>query len=231
MSATSSWEPLHTTIAISISQRKVTFCLPCLLSRWWRARAAGKTRETEDSRITNVSVPSRRWIHSWKTDGLIAVGGHSEARFKSDAMASRAAALRLKAKSRGTYSQPSTHQCKGFAQCCDKSPSRGSMDSSEQRACSSIKQMGALLSSSNSSVEENHQLRKNVRLLPFSPCEVAPAARRSSQCFERLKYEDNSSSQKAKIQKQKHKDHNLQSSSVRRKIIGKGVQNQSDQIC
>ena len=28
VSATSSWEPLHTTIAISISQRKETFCLP-----------------------------------------------------------------------------------------------------------------------------------------------------------------------------------------------------------
>lgn len=68
----------------------------------------------------------------------------------------------------------------------------------EQAPNSSIQKhtVAALLSSSSTSLEEN-QLNDNKknkqRLLPVSPCEVAPSKRAAeAQCFESLEYEDNS---------------------------------------
>lgn len=66
---------------------------------------------------------------------------------------------------------------------------------------------------------------KKIASSSFSSCEVAPASAQLKPMFlESLEYEDNSPPKKAKAlknKKQKNKDHNLQTSSVHWKIIGK----------
>lgn len=61
---------------------------------------------------------------------FIAVGDAAKHAFKTDAMASWVAALRLKAKSRGAYSQPSSTPIKRKGSLYIKIINRGSMDCS-----------------------------------------------------------------------------------------------------
>lgn len=71
--------------------------------------------------------------------------------------------------------------------------------------------VAAILSSSSTSLEENHQLgRKKIASSPFSSCEAAPArAQLKTMFLESLEYEDNSPPKKKakalKNEKQKTK--------------------------
>lgn len=64
VSATSSWELLHTTIAISISQRKETFCLPFLLSRLEKRLKEKKRRFVKKKKSVTHQMSNLAYVGS-----------------------------------------------------------------------------------------------------------------------------------------------------------------------